>query len=368
MKALLFSDFSFPPRGGTERHVMGVADYLTEHGWEVHIISPAGGGEKAGDCNAGRVRIHKFDFPLKGNFLVRSLLYFILGSRLVWKYGIDVVEGFYTMPAMIATAMVAKTTGRKYIATLFEWELFDWQRKSFWKWPIARWAFGSADVITTIGPSFQRKMKKEFPKKDVREISNWVEGGFFEGSRPILKPSRENKILFMGRLVGNKGIYVLLKALSRIKRDLKFKLILAGPPIEIDGVKQASKKLGILERIEFRGFVPEKALPKLYRECDILAFPSILRGGMAFVVMEAMACGKPVACSDDIGLREGVGRGGIIVRKGDDAELARAIKKMLTDSRTYANCSRNALKQARTLYYREKVLGKYLKAYVDVTR
>lgn len=366
MEILLLSDFSHPPRGGTERHVMGVADYLASKGYGVHVLSPAGNGGGNTSYSVGGVMLHKFDFPFKGNFLVRAFLYLVIGILLVLKYRIRIIQGFYTMPCMIASAALAKITARRFIATLFEWELFDWQRRSAWKWPIARWAFSSADIITTIGPSFQRRMQAEFPQKDVREISNWVEDKFFSKSLPPRKPSERNAILFMGRLVENKGIYVLLEALAKIKGDAKFKLILAGPPIEQEKVKAAARELGILDRIDFRGFVSEKELLMLYRETDILAFPSILRGGMAFVVMEAMAMGKPVVCSDDIGLLEGVGEGGVVVRKGDAKALGKAILRLLTGHAFYLKCSKNAIQRARRLYSREKVLGKYVAAYRDL--
>ncbi|MFH0971175.1 MAG: glycosyltransferase family 4 protein [Candidatus Micrarchaeota archaeon] len=367
MNVLLISDFSYPLQGGTERHVTGVAEYLASRRLGVHVLSPARKDE--GNCTykVNGVIVHKFDLPfMHTSFIVRSMAYFFLGIWLCLKHNIKTVHSFYTMTAIIPAALVARILGKKYIATLFEWELFDWQRKSKWKWPISRWAFGTADAITTIGPTFQRKMEAEFPEKQVIDIGNWIDDKYFKLQKPIGKPSKKNEILFMGRLVRNKGIYVLLDALSKIEDDLKFRLILAGPPVEQQKVREISKRFRILDRIEFRGFVPDGKMAALYSECDILVFPSILRGGMAFVVMEAMAYGKPVVCSDDLGLREGVGGAGIIVKKGDSKGLAQAIKKLLTDRAAYSACSRIAIERVKTYFLKDKVLPLYYRVHRNV--
>ncbi|MBI5224931.1 glycosyltransferase family 4 protein [Candidatus Micrarchaeota archaeon] len=368
MKALLLSDFSYPLQGGTERHVTGVAEYLAANGIEVHVLSPARKTE--GNCSylVNGVRVHKFKLPLMDTFIVRFFAYLFYSVCICLRYGIDVLEGFYTMTAIIPTAICSRILGKKYIATLFEWELFDWQRKSFWKWPLTRWSFGSADRITTIGPSFQHKMEKEFPGKKIECITNWIDDKVFLSNKKFKKRKRGGNILFLGRLVRDKGIYVLLSALGMLRGPLKFRLTLAGPPVEEEKVKKEGKELGILNRIEFRGFVDDKELPGLYANCDILVFPSVLRGGMAFVVMEAMAYGKPVVCSDDTGLREGVGDAGIIVSKGNPRELSNAIKRVLTDEKLYERLSKNALNRANNVFREDKQLPKYLEIYREFSK
>ncbi len=136
-------------------------------------------------------------------------------------------------------------------------------------------------------------------------------------------------ILFIGRLVYYKGIEYLLQAM----RDLPARLWIIGTgPLEA-GLKQLSTRLGLQDKVEFLGDVPEDDLPAYYHSCDMLALPSIANSEMfGMVQLEAAACRKPVVSTN---LPTGVswvnqhGVTGLLVPPKDARALVMAMRALL---------------------------------------
>ncbi|MEK6954504.1 MAG: glycosyltransferase family 4 protein [Candidatus Micrarchaeota archaeon] len=365
MKILLISDFSYPLQGGTERHVMGLAEYASAKGHKVHVLTPNWKGKKNWSYSKKCLTIHLIYLPLMRNFFIRSLAYFFAGLWISKREKIDAIHSFYTMPAIISASLISALEGLPHMITLFEWELLDWQRASRLKWPLVRWAFESSSRITTLSWILERKVSRLFPSRKVTTITNWLDDTLFQIA-PRPKPqSGKGRILFAGRLSEDKGIYVLFDALARLK-GLDYQLSIAGPPIELQKAKNEARRLCIADKVKFLGFVGEGELPKLYRNCDILVLPSIRREGMGFVIIEAMAQGKPVVGSDDGGIPDAIGDGGIVVKKGDSARLANAIKTLLTNQKKYRHYSDKALSRVKRLFTRDAVISKYLALYGEM--
>lgn len=134
--------------------------------------------------------------------------------------------------------------------------------------------------------------------KDKSKCRLLTENGIFESK--IVKPEFKSKskdecvnILWAGRLIYRKGLKFLLEALSLVKTQRKFNLILAGTGPETENLKALAKKLKIDNKVTFLGKIPYTQMKQVYETSDFFVFPS-LRETTGTVLFEAMSNGLPV--------------------------------------------------------------------------
>ena len=110
------------------------------------------------------------------------------------------------------------------------------------------------------------------------------------------KVRQGNRLLFVGRFLGLKGMDIGLQVLARIRQarpDVTLTMI--GDGVEKKRWMQLAKQLGIDDAIEWRGWLPKADVQELYSEYDVFFFPS-LRDSGGFVILEALQHGMPVVC------------------------------------------------------------------------
>ncbi len=122
-------------------------------------------------------------------------------------------------------------------------------------------------------------------------------------NRDELRIRRGRVVLYVGRLSAEKNIETLLRAMQRAlshgaRGRLSLRLVGSGP--EEDRLRTLSAELGLLDVVEFEGFVPQARLPAVYHSADVLVLPS-LSETWGLVVNEAMLCGLPAIVSDRCG-------------------------------------------------------------------
>ena len=100
----------------------------------------------------------------------------------------------------------------------------------------------------------------------------------------------------------------------------------------LDELRERARRAGVHERIHHLGHVPAGLLPPLYRAAAGLVFPSLFEG-FGIPVIEAMACGCPVATSDRSALPEVVAGAGLLFDATDPADIARAIDALAAEDR-----------------------------------
>jgi len=134
-------------------------------------------------------------------------------------------------------------------------------------------------------------------------------------------------VLYVGRLVEEKGIWTLLRAAKNLPQ-INFKIVGTGP--EEAGLKKAASQLS---NVEFVGFVAGEALWNLYRGARSVVVPSLWQEVFGLVALEAMAAGKPVIASNIGGLPEIVSDRvtGLLVQPGSVPELTEAIERLFFD-------------------------------------
>ena len=144
------------------------------------------------------------------------------------------------------------------------------------------------------------------------------------------KPQRQFTIGYIGRIVPEKGIEVLLRAAARMDGDWRLRLVGGGSAR--DEMRALAQALRIDERVEFVGQLPSAELPAEYHKIDVLVLPSLTRPNwkeqFGRVLVEAMASGVPVIGSNSGAIPGVIGAAGRIVPEDDVEALARALAEL----------------------------------------
>jgi rhamnosyl/mannosyltransferase len=144
--------------------------------------------------------------------------------------------------------------------------------------------------------------------------------------------STSGHIIFaLGRHVYYKGFDVLLDAMQHIDAQL----ILGGDgPLKAE-LQQQAERLGITHKVIFTGSIPEANLAAYFNACDVFCLPSVEQSeAFGLVQLEAMACGKPVVCTqlnNGVNVVNQAGVTGLAVPVRDAAALAEALNTLLND-------------------------------------
>jgi len=144
---------------------------------------------------------------------------------------------------------------------------------------------------------------------------------------------RSPVILYIGRLVPEKGQTVLLEAVARLtERRIEVELQLAGDGVLRPELERTAARLGIADRVSFLGAVGQEELRELYEGASIFCLPSFAEG-VPVVLMEAMAMGLPVVTTRIAGIPELVEhqRSGILVAPGRADELTDSLAGLLEE-------------------------------------
>ncbi len=154
-------------------------------------------------------------------------------------------------------------------------------------------------------------------------------------------------VLTVGTLEPRKNHLRLIHAFAQLlptHPDLR--LVLAGGRGWLyEDVQAEVARLNLRDRVVFPGFVSDADLPALYSLASVFAYPSLYEG-FGLPVLEAMACGTPVVCSNASSLPEVAGDAALLVDPADVAALAGALEQALADAPTRQALRTRGLAQA----------------------
>lgn len=215
---------------------------------------------------------------------------------------------------------------------------------------------------TLIAPSmFMKKMLEENIGGNVAYIHHGIDVRNFE----YTKPPQNKTILFLGRLVLDKGLEYLIKAMPEVNRKLSgVRLVVAGDGPEKEKLTRLAKELN-LENVEFLGRIPNENIKTIYPKSDIVCIPSIWQDNSPMVVYEAMASGRPIIASRVGGIPDFIGDGvdGYTLPPKDADALANKIVEVLGDSQLALKLGLNARRKAEREFTIEKHVEKIMDTY-----
>jgi glycosyltransferase involved in cell wall biosynthesis len=151
---------------------------------------------------------------------------------------------------------------------------------------------------------------------------------------------RPKELIFVGRLVSDKGADLLLEAMALL--EAKPRLTIAGDGPERAHLEKQAAELGLQTRVEFVGSQTSGQLAELLRQHQILVVPSRWREPFGIVALEGIACGCVVVGSAEGGLAEAIGPCGVTFPNGDARALADILARVLTDPAEWDRLRRNA--------------------------
>lgn len=162
-------------------------------------------------------------------------------------------------------------------------------------------------------------------------------------------------VLYVSRLEhpgkNHAGLIRAFGLLAERRRDLPHDLVLAGPDWSgVEHVRAEAARSPVADRIRFLGSLPGDALTALYQAADLFAFPSLYEG-FGLPVLEAMACGAPVACANVSSIPEVAGDAAALFDPADPGAVADALESVLAHPSESARLRAAGLARAATFHW-----------------
>jgi glycosyltransferase involved in cell wall biosynthesis len=173
--------------------------------------------------------------------------------------------------------------------------------------------------------------------------------------------ARDKTIVFVGRLVSDKGVDLLLQALKLLQRDgFSPDLTVVGSGPEEGNLRKLSAQLGLDRQVTFGGQQSGNALAQTLNRHRVLAVPSRWAEPFGVVALEGIACGCVVVGSQDGGLKEAIGPCGLTFENGKVDELAAQLRRLINEPETRANLLKNAPEHLPK-FYSDAITAAYLR-------
>ncbi len=331
--------------GGVERHVEETARRLAERGHQVVVFG------RRGYCAAGEpwprtrlVPLRNWQRPAWG-----TAAHCLEASLRCLADPPDLIHFHATGPA--ACAWLARLGS---IPTVVTFHGRDWRRR---RWgPPARavlraceaLAVRGARALTAVSPPLAAALRERW-RVPVRVIPNGVTLGP-EPAPPA--PGGPPRLLFLGRLVPEKGVDVLLRAFRSL--DVSARLWVAGEGDGADPYPASLRRIAAGDgRIEFLGPLGAAERERRLADCSLFVLPSELEG-MSVALAEAMAAGRAVLAGDIEENRwlvggDGPDAAGLLFRPGDASDLAARLRYALERPLLLEEAGRAARRRARLL-------------------
>lgn len=367
---VLILNSEYPPVGGGAGNASAqIARCLAERGQKVTVLTSAYADLSQDELRDG-VRILRLP-ALRGkadrSSAFEQLLFMLVAS--VWGFAWvlelkpDVVLAFFGAPSGVAAWAWSFFRRTPYIVCLRGGDVPGFRPYDFALWhrllgPLLRrvWRRASAVVansqgLRVLGMAFE-------PRVPIQVIPNGVELEAFGVEEREWEPAR---LLFVGRLVYQKGLDILLSALEGLV-ETPWHLTLVGDGPRRDWLGARAAELGMGGQVELRGWQPRAALPEIYRRANLFVYPS-RHEGMPNALLEAMASGLPAVATRIAGNEELIvdGETGLLVPPEDPTALRNALRKVLSQSDLRQRMGAAARQRVEANYSWEKAAEKYLK-------
>jgi len=322
--------------GGIARHVQGLSKFLKEKNHDVDIISSE---------NTFTIPIRKLKNP---SFMISSFL----KTKFSKKYDIIHAQNIITALAM------RNVSGKKLLAIhgIHHEQINHLHGKTAGNLAkdYENRAIHWVDAITVSS----KEMVDYYSKKGIDTY-------FLPNALDINSISKnstkqyEKQIVYAARLSKEKGILEVLEMTKKLPDDIH--LLILGSGIEEPKVKEVSDQKS---NIHFLGYQNKENTLSIIRGSDLLIQPSRMEGGLSYTLLESMACGTPIICTNVGGAKDTLShmKNAYIIKPNDSTELLSAIDYLMNNSDKREELGQNALEEIKN--YDWSIIGpKYLEVY-----
>jgi glycosyltransferase involved in cell wall biosynthesis len=393
----MFLTWEFPPRiiGGISPHVFYLSKSLAKNGVKVHVVTCDFPGAPAHETLDGvevyRVDSYKNPSPDFATWVYLMNLNLQKEAAAIAAKLEEKVDVFHAHDWLVATAGIGlkhvfrkpllvtmhsteigrrdgiHTSTEKMVAETEAWLTYEaWKVICCSQYMVShvKWAFGLPDDKLVMVPNgVNLQVYENIRKHDLK------------GFRTAFALPEEKLVLFVGRLVYEKGAHVLINAIPKILDKVNAKFVIVGSGYMKEQLSVIVKSMGLEHKVLFTGFVDEETLLKLQCCADVSVVPSLFEP-FGIVALEAMAAKSPVVVSDTGGLGEIVEHDvtGVKVYPNSTESLAWGVTKVLLDEKYRNSLRENASRRIQEKYDWDKiaqqteriyegVLGEYSKSF-----
>ena len=353
-------------RGGVEVVVEEIATRMAEYGAEVTCFNRRGCDNGGLSEYKGVKLINVLTIRKKG--LAAASSSFFASIKAAFG-GFDVIH--YHAEGPCAMMWIPKLFGKKCVCTIHG---LDHQRSEKWS-RFARWyirhgekvAVKYADAIIVLTKAAQNYFKETYGRETVL-IPNGVNNQSSNIGDDIISEKfslRKNEyILFLGRLVPEKGIQYLVEAYLKLKTDKK--LVIAGAASDTDDfVQRLHEKTDGNSKIVYTGFINGKPKEQLYANAYVYVLPSDLEG-MPLTLLEAMSFGNCCVVSSIKECTEVVGDKAVVFKQGDAEDLREKLQELCDDERKVEELKAESADYICRKYSWDDVVERTIKLYREV--
>lgn len=294
------------------------------------------------------------------------------------KAKFDIIHCYGVLPAGFVGQMTADKLNVLSICTAIGLDINVMAQKTAKASALAKYVLENAGQVVTVGKDLASEINKlQVHKKNIKVIYNGVDSEIFDITTidPVQAKLKtgfspgDRIILFVGRLVREKGIYELIEVFARVsQRFSEAVLVVVGDGNEKEALMNLVAEKGIQDKTTFAGSILHKELVWWYAASEIFVLLSNYEG-FPNVIKEAMSCSRPVVATRTVGISELVvnGETGILVEPGNVEQTVVALEKLLTNpelSHLMGNYARRLIQEKQLSW--KKTAEAYREVYVQL--
>ena len=381
---VLFLTHSFPRDDGDAAgsFVLRLARALANEDVAVRVVAPGADGLRSHTSFAG-VEVDRFRYaPRKyetlaygGNMAAQvrdswsakvTLVGFLgaefrAGVKARREFQPDIVHAHWWFPNGVAATWVARMGGLPLVTTLHGTDV-RMARNIPASRPVFRHVLKHSAAVTAVSRWLAQETQSivSVPAPIVAPMPVATELFDITASLP-----RSRRLLFVGRLMPQKGIELLLAALTQLPPDVGLDVVGDGP--DRAAMEALATSLGVADRVQWHGAVKQHALPAFYQRALALVVPSA-EEGLGLVAVEAQLSETPVVAFDSGGLPDVIqhDRTGVLVRERSADALAAGIRALLARDDVGASLGAAGRLHALATFAPESVARRYAELYRSV--
>lgn len=368
MKILQLGKF-YPVRGGVEKVMYDLTVGLSEYGIDCDMLCAASEGGSCQEAINSRATLFRCRSWMKAcATMIAPSMIFALRSKC---RDYDIVHVHHPDPMACLALYLSGYKGK----VVLHWHSDIQKQRLLLQLyrPLQEWLLHRADLVVGTTPVYLAEspcLKQVQAKARCLPI----------GVEPVVPQADEvkkirsrypgKKIVFsLGRLVAYKGYGNLVEAARYLDDD--YVVLIGGEGALRWRLEVEIETWGVEAKVKLLGRIPDEELPAYYGACTLFCLPSVQKTeAFGIVQVEAMSCGKPVVATRIPGSgvawvnEEGVS--GLNVPPGDPQALAAAIREVTRDEETYQRFSRDAQARYRSLFTRQRMIGRCLGYYKEL--
>lgn len=346
LKVIVHVSAYYPPHiGGLERVAKISAEKLAKKGYKVRVITSSSSGIKKGIEQKDNINvIALWSFEFAHTPIAPTLLWHLLMLPYNSLIHLHLAHAYY--PELVL--FVSNLRRIPYIAHFhldvepsgFFGPLFVLYKKIVWA-PVLQ----NASMVIACSQEQALVVKHKFgvKKENIVVIANAVSEDFFF-PRIYTPPTRQIRLLFIGRLSLQKRVERLIEAVSKL--TIPAHLTIVGDGEDRSKLEALVKKLK-LTNISFEGKKNDKEMQEYHRNHDVFLISSDKEGGTPLVALEAMAAGLPIIGTNVSGIRELLSDTGILVNEPYAENFTRVIEKLWHTPKELITLSKKSSEKAK---------------------